>query len=197
VPVYGVAAAWILYAIFFPLYKTHHFIILICLGVLAYVALSAVFRGTTEHVEIPEEPERSGDEKIDALLAEGEQAVKEIRQIRDMIPDEALRVKIDEIASVTDSIFKDLLTDPDDYPQVKRFATFYLPTTIKLLHTYDRFGKSGAEGEHTTGTMDRIDAALDTILVSYKRFFDSLFLNQALDIETDIRVLESMLKNDF
>jgi DNA (cytosine-5)-methyltransferase 1 len=50
--------------------------------------------------------------------------------------------------------------------------------------------------ENITGTLERIDTALEKILKSYEMFFDSLFENQALDIETDIRVLESMLKQE-
>ena len=196
VPVYGVAAVWVLYCFIFPLYKTWHFIVLACLAVLSYVILSAVFPGKTEIIEIPEEPERSGNEEIDALLAEGEKAVAEMRRLRDSIPGDPIKEKIDKIIAVIDKIFKDLLEDPDDYKQVKRFADFYLPTTIKLLHAYDRFDRSGVEGDNITGTLERIDTALDKILGSYEMFFDSLFVNQALDIETDIRVLENMLKQE-
>jgi len=196
IPIYGVAAAWVIYCAFFPLYKTWHFIVLVCAAVLAYVALSAVFPGKTKYIEIPVEPERTGDDEIDALLAEGEKAVTEMRHIRDTIMHDHVRRKIDGIITVIDMIFKDLLDDPNDYKQVRRFADFYLPPTIKLLHTYDRFGQSGVPGENITGTMERIDTALDTILVSYKKFFDSLFKNQALDIETDISVLENMLKRE-
>ena len=196
IPVYGVAAAFILYCVFFPLYKTWHFIVLACFAALAYVGLSAIFPGKTVQIEVPEEPERTGDEKVDALLAEGARAVSELRLLHDSITDEAVRLKLDEIIAVIDKIFKRLLDSPGDYNQVRRFAEFFLPTTIKLVHTYDRFGKSGAQGENVTGTRERIDTALDTILDSYKKFFDSLFMSQAIDIETDIRVLESMLKNE-
>ena len=196
VPVYGVAAAWVLYCLFFPLYLTWHFVILVCLTALVYVFLSMLFPGKTEHIEVPAAPERSGDELIDSLLAEGEKAIAEMRRLRESIPVKLVREKIDEIISITDKIYKNLLQDPDDYRQVKRFSDFYLPTTIKLLHTYDRFGRSGAEGENVSGTLERIDSALDTIIENYKKFFDSLFLNQALDIETDIIVLEQMLKSE-
>ena len=195
-PVYGVALVFVLYNLFFPLYKNWHFILLACIVVFVYFLLSAIFPGKTEYIEIPEEPERTGNEKIDALLAEGETAVSEMRRLRDTIPGDTLREKIGDIITVTDKIFKDLLEDPDDYKQVKRFADFYLPTTIKLLHAYDRFGRSGVDGDNVAGTLERIDTALDAILDSYKKFFDSLFENQALDIETDIRVLESMLKQE-
>jgi len=196
IPVYGVAAAWVLYCVFFSLYKTWHFIVLACLAVLVYFILSLIFPGKTEYVETPAEPERTGNEAIDALLSEGDKAVAEMRALRTSIPDGHVQQKLDAIISVTDKIFRNLLEAPDDYKQVKRFADYYLPTTIKLLHTYDRFGKSGVRGENITGTQDRIDAALDTILDSYNKFFDALFKNQALDIETDISVLETMLKNE-
>jgi len=170
--------------------------VLACSAVLAYVVLSMLFPGKTEYIEVPEEAERSGDEKIDALLAEGENAVSAMKELRSTIPAELVRQKLDEIISVTDSIFKKMLQNPNAYTQVKRFADYYLPTTIKLLHTYDRLGQSGAQGENISGTMERIDTALDTILESYKKFFDSLFADQALDIETDIKVLETILKRE-
>ena len=196
IPVYGVAAVWVLYCVLFPLNKTWHFIVLACSAALVYVVLSALFHGRTEYVEVPEEPELTGDEKIDALLKEGGLAVSEMRALRGEISDETVARKLDGIITVTDKIFRNLLESPEGYNQVKRFSDFFLPTTIKLLHTYDRFGKSGAQGENITGTQERIDSALDTILDSYKKFFDSLFERQAIDIETDIKVLENMLKNE-
>jgi len=196
VPVYGVAAAWVSYCIFFPLYKTWHFIVLVCSAALVYIALSAVFPGKTKHIEIPEEPHRTGDESVDSLLSEGERAVAEMRGLSESIQDSSIRDKLGEIIIVTDKIFKNLLDNPGDYKQVKRFADFFLPTTIKLLHSYDRFRQSGAPGDNTSGTIRRIDTTLDTILDSYRKFFDSLFEKQALDIEADIRVLEHMLKTE-
>lgn len=196
VPVYGVAAVWVLYCAVFPLYKTWHFVLLACSAALAYVLLSFLFPGKSEYVEAVAEPVRSGDELIDALLADGERAVAEMGALRDAMQEGPVRQKLDKIISVIDKIFKNLLEAPGGYKQVKRFADFYLPTTIKLLHSYDRFGKSEASGENVTGARERIESALDTILASYRKFFDSLFASQALDIETDIIVLEGMLKNE-
>ena len=196
IPVYGVAAVWCLYCAFFPLYKTWHYIVLACSALVAYALLSLVFKGKTEYVEIPEEPVRTGDELIDALLEEGETVVAELRGLNASIDDSAVHAKFDEIITVIDKIFKDLTEDPGDYKQVKRFSDFYLPTTVKLMRAYDRFTKTNADGENISGTLDRICNSLDLILDSYKRFFDSLFENQALDIETDIRVLENLLKQE-
>jgi len=196
IPLYGTAAVWVLYCLIFPLYRTWHFILLACVGVLVYFILSKLFPGRIERIEVPEEPERTGDERIDALLVEGETAVNEMRRLRSTITNANLVVKVDELIAVTDKIFKKLLIEPKAYKQVKRFADFFLPTSVKLIGTYDRFGQSGIKGENITSTMERIDSALDMTLDSYRKFFDSLFEDQALDIETDISVLETMLKRD-
>ena len=196
IPVYGFAAAWCLYCVFFPLYKTWHYIVLACGAAAVFMILSIIFPGKTEYVEIPQEPVRTGDGRIDALLEDGEKAVAELRRLGEAIGDDPVREKLEGIIVVTDRIFKDLLDDPDDYKQVKRFHDFYLPTTIKLMYAYERLRRTETDGGNIGGTMQRIDNALDTVFESYNKFFDSLFKNQALDIETDIMVLENILKQE-
>jgi len=196
IPVYGLMAVWVIYCISVSFSSAWHFVWLVVLGVLAYVILSLFFPGKTVSIDSTEKPQRTGDENVDALLAEGEKSVAEMSKLRDSIPNEEVNRKAGELVSVTDNIFKKLLAESSVYSQVKRFADFFLPTTLKLLNSYDRFSQSGVEGENITGTMDRINAALDTTLESYKKFYDSLFENQALDIETDITVFDTMLKKE-
>ncbi|MDR3277176.1 MAG: 5-bromo-4-chloroindolyl phosphate hydrolysis family protein [Oscillospiraceae bacterium] len=195
-PIYATAGVCALYALIFPLYRLSDFLFFTAAAIAAYTAASRLFPGKTELVEEPARPVTTGDEKIDALLREGETAVAEMRRLQAAIAEPGIRQKIAALAEITDKIFKDALDDPADYPQIKRFADFYLPTTMKLLNAYDRFGKSGAAGENISQTLTRIDSALDTIAESCKKQFDALFQNQALDIETDIAVLETMLKKE-
>jgi 5-bromo-4-chloroindolyl phosphate hydrolysis protein len=195
-PVYGLAAVWLLYCLFFPLYKFWHFAVLVALGIAAYAILSVIFPGKTEYIKEPEKPVTTGDEKIDKLMAEGNVAIAEMARLRDSIKNPEVKKKIDEIMSITDKIFKDLVEDPSDYRQVKHFADFYLPTTMKLLNTYDRMSALGGMGQNIAGTMERIETILDTTLEGYKKQLDALFADQALDIETDIVVLKSMLKKE-
>jgi hypothetical protein len=192
-PIYGLAGVWLVYCLFFPLYKLWHFAILGILGVGAYALLTLIFPGKTEYVE---EPVTTGNPDIDALLAEGTRAVAEMARLRDSIRNAEVKRKIDDIIKITDQIFKDLLHDPADYRQVKHFADFYLPTTIKLLNAYDRMGSLGSMGSNITGTMERIETILDTTLEGYRKLLDALYANQALDIETDIVVLKNMLKKE-
>ncbi len=195
-PFYGTAAVYILWCLFLPLYKLWHFALLAALSVGTYFLLRRLFPGTREEVDVPEpEPERTGDAQVDALTAEGQQALKELRRLRASIHEPTVRTRIDEIAVLTEKIFEDIRSDPKDVPQVKRFAGYYLPTTMKLLNAYDRMSGEGT-GENVSGTLRRIEDILDTTVAAYQKQYDALFANEALDIETDITVLESMLKRE-
>ena len=195
-PIYGIGALWVICALFFPMYKLSHFFILIVLSVVVYLILSKIFPGTVTYEEIPKEPVTTGNAEVDALLKEGDMALAEMRRLRKSIQRPELKEKIDKLIDLTDRIFKDAVDDPADIPQIRRFANYFLPTTIKLLNAYDRMDGQGISGTNISGTLEKINDILDTTIEAYKKQLDSLFENQALDIETDIQVLETMLKRE-
>lgn len=196
VPVYITSVIWLLYCIFFPLYKPSHYIFLVIIGLISYILLSKLFPGKIIMVEVPEEPITTGDAKIDALYNEGQLAISEMKRLRSTISDIEIQEKIDKLIDVTGRIFDDLHEDPSDYSKIKRFAGYFLPATLKLLNAYDRMSAQGIEGENISGTLRRIEEILDTTIAAYEKQLDALFANQALDIETDIDVLEAMLKRE-
>ncbi len=193
IPIYGIAAVCLVYCLFFPLYRLFHFIILAVLLVLSYFVLSKIFPGTVEYIE---EPVTTGNPEHDALLEEGKKAVSEMKRIKESITDTAVKAKVDRLIELTDKIFADLKDDPNDYKMIKRFSNYFLPTTIKLLNAYDRMGEINVNGENINATKQRINEILDTTVTAYEKQYDALFANQALDIETDIIVLENMLKKE-
>ena len=195
-PLYGAAAVWALYCLLFHPYRPIHFLIMIVLAVAAYFVMNKLFPGHTEYVEEPTEPVSTGNEEIDALLRQGDEAVAEMNKLKTVIKSDEVRTKITTIADLTDKIFKDLVNDPADLPQVRRFASYFLPTTLKFLNSYANMEAEGVAGQNISGTMTRIENILDTTVSAFQKQLDSLYANQALDIETDITVLEGMLNRD-
>jgi 5-bromo-4-chloroindolyl phosphate hydrolysis protein len=112
------------------------------------------------------------------------------------IREPSVRAKITRLMQVSDKIVEDAIHDPSDVPQIKKFLSYYLPTTIKLLNAYDRMDQQGIQGKNISGTMKSIEEMLDTAIAAYEKQLDSLFANQALDIETDISVMNSMLARE-
>lgn len=52
------------------------------------------------------------------------------------------------------------------------------------------------EGANIDGTMGRIDAMMDKVVEAFDKQLDALFADEALDISTDITVLEQMLAQE-
>lgn len=73
---------------------------------------------------------------------------------------------------------------------------YYLPTTLKLLNAYDRMGAQGVNGENIDNTMQRVESMMSTIVAAFEKQLDMLFGSEAMDISTDITVLENMMKRE-
>ena len=193
IPIYGAGAAYAIYTLIFPLYKLSHFLWGALLAVAVYVILSKVIPDKVEYVE--KEPEYTGDELLDELLKIGRTSVTDMNTLCDDIESAEIKEKAKNIASLTDKIFENLLSAPENYSSVKRFADYFLPATLKLLRSYREMESLGADGENIGGTKERISDILDTTVSAYEKQLDALFANKSLDIETDIEVMRGMMKS--
>ena len=122
--------------------------------------------------------------------------LREIRQVNDDIPDEVISAKIDEMEDYTARIFKAVQEKPEKLPQIKSFMSYYLPTALKLLHSYADFDQAGAGGENVEGAKADIERILDMLVDGFKKQLDKLYETEAMDISSDIDVLENMLRRD-
>ena len=86
--------------------------------------------------------------------------------------------------------------NPAKLPQIRKFMSYYLPTTIKLLTAYDQMSRQGVSGENITGTMEKVEGMMDTIVLAFEKQLDGLFGDQAMDISTDITVLDNMMARE-
>lgn len=198
VPIYGLAVYWILYCLIFPVYKPVYFILLFIIGAAVYLVLSKLFPGKVRYVEVLPEPEMSGNPEIDKLLEEGHRAASEMRRIGRGASSGEVREKLERLAGLTEKIFEHLLEDPGDLDSVRRFATIYLPVTMKLLYAYERLGRvdESVSGENIAGTRQRIEDVLDMTIAGFKKQYDGLYGSEALDIKTDIAALRSFMKKE-
>lgn len=203
-PFYAVAVVFILFSIAAPIYNVGRLIGAAVTAFIVFMAVRALTANKTvsekeETVEEPAKPkaeEKKYPPEVQAIIDEGKRAQSELGRLYSSIPDLEVKRKIRDIMEVSDKIIEDAADDPGDVPQIKKFLDYYLPTTIKLLNAYDRMGAQGIEGENISGTMKSINEMLDTAIEAYHKLLDSLFANQALDVETDIEVMNTLLKRE-
>lgn len=119
-----------------------------------------------------------------------------IREVNDRIDDKIISDKIDRIERLTIRIFETVRTRPDKEGQIRKFMNYYLPTTLKLLDSYALLEAQGIEGENISASKKQIEDIMDTLISGFEKQLDLLFGTQALDINSDIEVLESMMAAD-
>ena len=139
---------------------------------------------------------RTGDKDIDALLDEEEKAIGEMRRLDKAIRDEKVSAQIVHLEDVTSKIVDCIVEKPKKRSQVKKFFGYYLPTTLKLLNSYDRMDELGISGTNIDGTKGSIETLLDTALAAFDKELDSLYGDEAIDVTSDIKVMENMLAQD-
>lgn len=193
-PLYAAAAVWVLYALLFPLYRVGHFVIVLAASAAVYGIARLFCTDVVE--EVPEEPKTTGNPELDKMVSEGQDALEEMRRLNDSIQDAAISAQIDRLEQVSGKIFRQVQKDPTQLPQIRKFMSYYLPTTLKLLRAYDGMSHQGVQGENITGTMERVRGMMGTIVTAFERQLDSLFGDQALDISTDITVLDNMMARE-
>ena len=137
------------------------------------------------------EPRKTGMESEDF-----EAKLREIRQLNDEIEDHAVSDRIDRIGELTASIFRVVQEKPEHAEEVRKFMNYYLPTTLKLLKSYSLMEKQSYQGENIQASRKKIEDVLDTLTHAFEKQQDRLFKTEALDVETDITVLETMMVRD-
>ena len=134
---------------------------------------------------------------VQPQAAEGYAGIlRQIRELNDRIADAGLSAKIDRLEQVSGRIFKAIEDDPDKKDAAGTFLNYYLPTTLKLLENYAAFEEAGVSGENLSQAKSRIEATMDSIVAGFEHQLDELYRTDAMDIDSDIRVMETMLRRD-
>ena len=200
-PIYLAGAVWLIFALFFSLSQLWDYVLCGAVSIGVLIAGRAVFPDKTYEVpdpkpKEPEKPKTTGNPEIDALVKERDRAVSEMRRLNDAIEDAKLSRQIDHLEAVTRKIIDLVVAEPKKLPQIRKFMSYYLPTTLKILNSYDRMGSAGVDGENISTTKQKIEAMMDTIVTAYDKQLDALYGEEALDISTDITVMEQMLQQE-
>ena len=125
-----------------------------------------------------------------------ERTLNELYQLNVMIEDEGVSARIDRIGMLTADIFHAVIQRPEREADVRKFMNYYLPTTLKLLKSYDMLEDQSYQSESIIESRKKIEGVLDTLIQAYEKQLENLFMDDALDIATDIDVLETMMAGD-
>ena len=138
------------------------------------------------------ENEETGDAPLNLDTARRFAAVLEKEQ--QLMQDAQAREELTAMHKTTTAICDWLEAHPESQPKPRRFAEYYIPTTLKLLHTYNDV--QGQQGENAETIRRDIAGILHTLNQAYENLYNNLLSDVAMDISSEIAALQGMLAND-
>ena len=138
------------------------------------------------------ETAETGDAPLNLDTARRFAAVLEKEQ--QLMQDAQAREELAAMYKTTTAICDWLEAHPESQPKTRRFAEYYIPTTLKLLHTYNDV--QGQQGENAETIRRDIAGILHTLNQAYENLYNNLLSDVAMDISSEIAALQGMLAND-
>ena len=204
-PYYAVAVLWVVCGLILPPYTLVHLALLAAVSVVVFFGINALCKnggviGAEEEPAPKTEPkkkeETTGNAELDKMLKDGRLAIAEMKRLDDNIADPGISADIVRLEQISQKIFEEVKADPKKLPKVRRFMDYYLPTTLKLLNSYDRMSGAGISGENIDTTLAKVEGMMRTVVAAFEKQLDNLYGAEAMDISADITVLETMMARE-
>jgi len=133
---------------------------------------------------------------VHEVIAEGQDIIRKINEANLAIAGEVISHKLDRLEIVITKIFEFIEENPDGLPEIRKFMGYYLPTTLKLVSVYRDLDSEPIQGTNILATKKEIEDTLDTISHAFENLLDSFYEDTAMDVSTDISVLNTMLAQE-
>ena len=190
-PVYLAALVWPVMALLTPIYQLSGILLTAGVSCLVY-AVAQKFCPT--RVVRTLVPYATGSEDVDHMLEGIAANLDTLHRLNVDIPDPPLSAAMDRMEQAGRSIVQAVEKTPDKARQVDRFARYYLPEVNKILAAYVQMEKGGVKGDNANQILSEVRRNADTMATAFENQLDALYSAEAMDISTDIEVLDSILK---
>ena len=176
-PLYLAALTWPVASLILPPYRLVNLVIIAALSTLVYLVSS---RFCPTRVQRVEQPYATGSENTDAMLNGIAANLDALHKLNDAIPDAELSRQLEQ--------------KPDKARTVDRFARYYLPEVVKIMSAYAQMEKGGITGENAAQILSEVRRNAGTMATAFENQLDALYSAEAMDISTDIEVLENIMR---
>jgi len=132
--------------------------------------------------------------ELDAVLTEGAEKVRAIRNAGRLSDTYEIRQEIEGIAQIADAIFADFKRDPKDIKAVRRFLTYYLDATHKIVLKYRELSAGYGKTQETREILARVEKTLPLIRATYEKILQKTLEDDYLDLDVELKVLETTIK---
>ena len=128
------------------------------------------------------------------LVKQGEAYLNRISHLNAEIPDKDMTEKLQTMESLIKEILYAVRKNPTSASELRKMMNYYLPTTEKLLTSYQELDRRPEQTSSVKNTKKEIEKTLGTMNDAFSQILGKLFRDENWDVETDISALNTMLE---
>lgn len=137
-----------------------------------------------------------GKSPVEASIARGREYIETLDRLRESIGDVEMTGKLVRLDAVLEQLFTALKKQPKQLDELDQFMEYYLPTTVKLVTSYQEFAAVEFPGDNIKRAKKEIRQTLDTINGAFEKLLDDFYQDKTFDVLSDASVLQSMLARE-
>ncbi len=146
-----------------------------------------------------ENPAEKEEKAAAPLSAEGytqQQFLTLLGKFRSIILDDEVRATVNELIKVTQEIYKYKNEHTTNNRSIKKFSTYYIPTTLKLLTAYVQLERGNIKTEKPEKLKAEIKKGLQDICAGFTKLLNNMFEPTVIDISAEVDALQSVMAYD-
>lgn len=198
VPFYVTGGVVFVLALLIRPWKWWQYLIVAAVGGLTFLIAKVCSKTKTFDRPVEHELMLTGFAETDSMLKQADSQLRQIKRSAEKIEktDASFAGMLNELSTDAYKLVDYISEHEKQITQLRRFFNYYLPTLEKFAGEYVNLEKGGSSAEHVVRTKEEIVDATEAMKVLFKKLFDKMYTDTALDISTDVDVLETMLKSD-
>ncbi len=195
-PFYAAAGVFVLFALILPIYKLWAIILDFAITVAALLVSNKFFPEITETVEI-RPTYRTGIKELDDALLQADAHIESLRMVEKGVTNSSVKSSVSRMIKSSEAVLIELNNNPKKTFVMRRFLTYLLPTSSKLMESYLKQELLSNRGENAEEILKKIEENSGKIAEAFEDSVDKLYAGDAIDVASDIDVMDGMVNKEF
>jgi len=172
---------------------------IICISIDAFaLILWLVFLNSTKKIKINKNVNFAElgltPEMVETFLTGSHEKLESLLKYKDLVKNDKIKHTIQEIIVVLKKILNDIEKDPANIKRTRRFLSYYLETTLKIITKYYELSKEEIVSDDLKKSLVKVESTLDSLKNTFVSYYKKLLDDDAMDLDAEIEVLEKTIK---
>lgn len=169
-------------------------ILAILIWIIMYIVSWRVFRAVQDRRIKKVRGFQFTDIEAEKNVRQGIEKLRNIRNLTLKITSNDVAKQIQDICKTGAEIFEYIRKNPDDLKKARQFINYYLDTTEKIVNRYVQLSSAKEKSADVGTSLKKVEETLASINETYQKQLNNLLEDDVLDLNTEIKVLETTMK---